>query len=113
MREDGNNRVAILGAGNMGGALLGGMLKSGFVKPDQVVATTKGEDHARALRERYGCTVTAGGNREAVQGADLIVLATKPHVVPLVVEEIRDVLTPDQQAKWDEGMKSCETKSDS
>ena len=96
MQEGGNNRVAILGAGNMGGALLGGILKSGFVKPDQVVATTKSEEHARVMREKYGCTVTAGGNRAAVQGADLIVLATKPHVVPLVVEEIRDVLTPDQ-----------------
>jgi pyrroline-5-carboxylate reductase len=96
MQEDGKNRVAILGAGNMGGALLGGILKSGFVKPDQVVATTKGEEHARAMREKYNCTVTAGGNRAAVQGADLIVLATKPHVVPTVVEEISDVLTADQ-----------------
>lgn len=88
--------IAILGAGNMGGALLGGILKAGVVDKDHVLATTRTEEHANALRDRYGCTVLAGGNCIAAGQASLIVLATKPPVVPKVVDEIRDVLRPDQ-----------------
>lgn len=88
--------IAILGAGNMGGALLGGILKAGVVTKDQVTATVKSEEHANTLRDRYGCLVMAGGNRAAAQQATVIVLATKPHIVPKVVEEIADVLRPEQ-----------------
>jgi len=89
-------KVAILGTGNMGGALLGGMLKAGVVTKHQVIATVKSEDKANALRDRYGCMVFAGGNRAAAQEATVIFLATKPHIVPKVVDEIRDALRPDQ-----------------
>jgi pyrroline-5-carboxylate reductase len=91
-----DSKVAILGAGNMGGALLGGILKAGAVHRNQVVATVKSEEKANTLRDRYGCTVLAGGNCTAARDADIIFLATKPHIVPKVVDEIRDVLRPDQ-----------------
>jgi pyrroline-5-carboxylate reductase len=80
----------------MGGALLGGILKAGVVTPDQVAATTRSEEHAAALCARYGCKVIAGGNRVAALDARLVVLATKPHTVPKVVDEIADLLRPDQ-----------------
>ncbi|MCC6366408.1 MAG: pyrroline-5-carboxylate reductase [Bryobacterales bacterium] len=89
-------RVAILGAGNMGGALLGGILKAGVVDKDHVVATVRSEGKADALRAKYGCDVLAGGNRAAAEGAALIVLATKPHIVPKVVDEIAPVLKKEQ-----------------
>lgn len=91
-----NLKIAILGTGNMGGALLGGILKVGVVTKDDVIATVKSQEKANELRDKYGCTVLAGGNRTAAQQADLIILATKPHIVPKVVDEIRDTLRSDQ-----------------
>lgn len=85
-------KIAVLGAGNMGGALLGGILKAGVVGPGDVRATAKSETRAAELRERFGVEATAGGNREAAAGADIVVLAVKPGTVPKVVVEIRDVL---------------------
>jgi pyrroline-5-carboxylate reductase len=89
-------KIAVLGAGNMGSALLGGMIKTGVVAAADVRATTKTEDHAAALRERLNIAATAGGNIEAAQGADIVILAVKPGVVPKVVREIRDVLHENQ-----------------
>ncbi|HEU0124449.1 MAG TPA: pyrroline-5-carboxylate reductase [Bryobacteraceae bacterium] len=85
-------KIAVLGAGNMGSALLGGMLKAGVVVPEDVRATTKTEPRAAALRATLGVAATAGGNFEAAKGADLVVLAVKPGTVPKVVKEIRDIL---------------------
>jgi pyrroline-5-carboxylate reductase len=88
-------RIAVLGAGNMGGALIGGMI--GRVTPaDCIVATTRTPDRARELNAKYGIRATAGGNREAAAEAELIVLAVKPGTLPKVVTEIRDALTPDK-----------------
>ena len=89
-------KVAILGAGNMGGALLGGILKAGVVTKHQVVATVRSEDKASSLRERYGCMVLAGGNCAAARDANVIFIATKPHIVPTLVDEISDGLRRDQ-----------------
>lgn len=89
-------RIAVLGAGNMGSALLGGMIKAGVVATGDVRATVKSEARAAALRERLAVAATAGGNVAAAEGADIVVLAVKPGVVPKVVREIRDVLHENQ-----------------
>jgi pyrroline-5-carboxylate reductase len=89
-------RVAVLGAGNMGAALLGGMLKAEVVEAAHCVATTRTEASAAALAKRFGILATAGGNREAAAAADIVILAVKPVNVPKVIREIRDALRPDQ-----------------
>jgi pyrroline-5-carboxylate reductase len=60
---------------------------------DHVVATTRTPEHAAELAAKYGIACTAGGNREAAEAADLIVLAVKPGTLPKVLTEIRDALT--------------------
>lgn len=87
---------AVIGAGNMGGALIGGMLKAGVAAASGIRATTKSEEHAAALRTKFGIQAAAGGNREAAEAAGVVILAVKPSTVPAVVEEIRDVLREDQ-----------------
>lgn len=89
-------KIAILGAGNMGAALAGGMIRACVVAPEDIRATTRSEARAAELRERLGIAVTAGGNAAAAKGADILVLAVKPGTVPKVVKEIRDVLTDRQ-----------------
>ena len=81
--------MAVIGAGNIGSALIGGVLKSGVATRESVVATVKSEERAAVLREQFGIRVVVGNNLEAVEGADVIVLAVKPSIVPRVVHEIR------------------------
>jgi pyrroline-5-carboxylate reductase len=89
-------RMAVIGAGNMGAALIGGVLKSGLTDAAHLQATVRTEERARELRERFKIQVCAGGNREAAEASDLIVLAVKPYTLPRVLEEIREVLRPTQ-----------------
>jgi pyrroline-5-carboxylate reductase len=85
-------RIAVLGAGNMGGALIGGIVNR-VTPADQVIATTRTPERAAELSAKYGILATAGCNLEAATVADLIVLAVKPGTLPKVVTEIRDALS--------------------
>ena len=88
-------RIAVLGAGNMGGALIGGIVNR--VTPAAcVTATTRTPERAAELAAKYGIKVTAGCNAETAAQADLIVLAVKPGTLPKVLAEIRDSLTEDK-----------------
>lgn len=90
------NTIAVLGAGNMGAALIGGILKGGVTDAAHLLATVRTPEHAQEVAAKYGVPVTAGGNREAAEPADLVVLAVKPSSVPKVLEEIRGVLRREQ-----------------
>jgi pyrroline-5-carboxylate reductase len=90
------NTIAVLGAGNMGAALIGGILKGGVADAQHVMATVRTAEHAAEVGAKYGVRATAGGNREAAQAGDVIVLAVKPTTLPKVLEEIRGVLRQEQ-----------------
>src|SRR5436309_2634388 len=61
-------RVAILGVGTIGEALLRGLLSGGWREPSEVVVTVRGEERAAELAERYGVEATTS-NAEAVRGS--------------------------------------------
>lgn len=82
-------RIAVLGAGNMGGALIAGMLRSGFAKPEQLTATVRSPEKAAALSDSYGIRALAGRNLDAVESADMVITAVKPHLMGGLLEEIR------------------------
>jgi len=86
------NRIAVLGAGNMGAALIGGILKVGVADTAHLTATVRTPERAEELAAKFGIPVSAERNREAAASADLIVLAVKPSTLPKVLAEIRDVL---------------------
>jgi pyrroline-5-carboxylate reductase len=85
-------RIAVLGAGNMGGALIGGIVNR-VTPADHVIATTRTPERAAELSAKYGIAATAGCNLEAAAQVDLIVLAVKPGTLPKVVTEIREALS--------------------
>ena len=90
-------KIAVIGAGNIGSALLGGILKTGLATPHDVVATVATDEHRQELEKQWKIRVLgASHNREAAQGRDVVVLAVKPLKIPDVIEEIRDVLTENQ-----------------
>jgi len=89
-------RIAVIGAGNIGTALIRGVLKSGVATTDSVVATVRSEERAAIVRERFGIRVLTGNNLEAVEGSDVVVLAVKPSIIPRVVHEIRWAMRADR-----------------
>lgn len=89
-------RIAVIGAGNMGAALIGGILKVGVADRDHIVATVRTTERAEELAAKYGIPVTAGRNTEAAADADIVVLAVKPGTLPKVLEEIRESLSRSQ-----------------
>ncbi len=87
-------KVSFIGCGNMASAMIGGMLGSGRLSPDQIVASAPSEETRERAQQIHGIRTTAD-NREAAAGADILVLAVKPQILPVVAEEIRDVLSED------------------
>jgi pyrroline-5-carboxylate reductase len=85
-------RIAVLGAGKMGGILLQAFLKQNLFAPDQIHATVGHAERALALSTQWGVDVSTN-NLEAVRKADLILLGVKPFQVPALIEEIRPALT--------------------
>ena len=86
-------RIAVLGAGKMGGILLQAFLKENLFAPDQIHATVGHAERALALSTQWGVDVSTN-NLEAVKQADLILIGVKPFQVPQLIEEIRPALTP-------------------
>ena len=88
-----NTRVAVLGAGKMGGILLQAFLKVNLFSPDLLHATVGHAERAIALSTQWGVDVSTD-NRKAAEQADLILIGVKPYQVPDLLKEIKPALTP-------------------
>lgn len=81
-------KITIIGAGNMGGAIARGLATGNIVKADNITVTA----HTKATLDRLSADVsgihTSLDNREAAEGADIIMLCIKPWLVQPVLEEI-------------------------
>jgi pyrroline-5-carboxylate reductase len=86
-----NVRVAVLGAGKMGGILLQAFLKQNLFAADQIHATVAHSEKAIARSVQWGVDVSTD-NLEAANQADLILLGVKPFQVPELIAEIRPAL---------------------
>src|SRR5689334_17452825 len=83
----GDKKLAVLGAGKLGGILLRAYLKQELFSPKRVSATVGHAEKAAALSKELGVTVKTE-NRKAVEGADIVLLCVKPKVVAEVLHEI-------------------------
>src|SRR5947209_19505912 len=82
-----DKKLAVLGAGKLGGILLRAYLKQGLFVSERVTATVRHSERAAALAKELDVAVTTD-NREAVKGTDITLLTVKPHTVAAVLEEI-------------------------
>src|SRR5579862_7879968 len=90
-----DGKVAILGGGRIGEALLSGLLSSGWRAPGDVVVTDRREERLAELREHYGVEATAD-NAAAVRDATLVVVAVKPQDIDDLLAAIGSHLTTKQ-----------------
>jgi pyrroline-5-carboxylate reductase len=88
--------IALIGAGNLGGALLAGLLESKAATPDSLYAADADSERLKQLRDELGLTRSGSVNAEAVAEADVIIIAVKPPIVAAVLADIRERLTPQQ-----------------
>ncbi len=86
--------IAVVGAGNLGSALIDGLLQAGSISPDRLLATTRSSEHASAVAEKYGISASAGNNADVTSCADLVILGVKPAQVPEVIDDINPALRP-------------------
>jgi pyrroline-5-carboxylate reductase len=82
-----DKKLAVLGAGKLGGILLRAYLKQGLLVSERVTATVRHSERAAALAKELGVAVTTD-NRKAAKGADIILLTVKPQTVAEVLQEI-------------------------
>jgi pyrroline-5-carboxylate reductase len=80
-------RLALIGAGQMAEALIGGFLDSGLLRPDQIRATDSSPERRDHVQKRFGIRV-AGGNSDVASWADVVILAVKPQILPVVLDDV-------------------------
>lgn len=80
-------KVGVIGAGKIGSAILRGVLRSGLVAKDQVIASAPRDAVRQLLKSEMEIRVTAS-NAEVCDFADMVILTVKPQVVGPVLEQV-------------------------
>jgi len=88
-------RFAFIGGGNMAEALIKGLLSGLGVKPQQIMATDVVSERRAYMQTTYGITASAD-NKHAVQESTVVLLAVKPQVMSMILEEIAPVVNSDK-----------------
>ncbi|HVM33976.1 MAG TPA: pyrroline-5-carboxylate reductase [Actinomycetota bacterium] len=88
-------KLAVLGCGKMGEALVAGLLASGWCAPGDIICTARRDERLHELAERHGVEATRD-NAAAVAGADVAVLAVKPQDIEPLLTDIATHLRPRQ-----------------
>lgn len=88
-------RIALIGAGNLGGALIRGLLGAGRVEPSAMSASAPRQERLDQLAADYPGLVITTDNSTAVASADVVLLAVKPQIMGKVLAEIAGAVRPD------------------
>src|SRR5690242_1595837 len=83
-----NKTIAIIGAGNMGEALVRGLLDSNAIEPQQLIAADVRQHRLDLFSSQSGISVV-DDNAAAVAGADIVLLAVKPQQMAEVLASLR------------------------
>ena len=83
-----NKKIGFIGCGNMGGAMLEGILKAGLVEKENIFCSAKSESSRKNISEKFG--VNVGENIDVAKNSDILILAVKPHFFSEVIKEIKD-----------------------
>ncbi len=89
-----NETVTVIGAGNIGRALIGGLITGHEFEPAQLRATRRTPSALQALQRDFPGVSTTSDNPDAVQGATIVILAVKPHNAAAVIAEIKEHMHP-------------------
>ena len=82
-------KIAIIGAGNMGGSIARGLAKGTIIPASDIIVSNPTQGKLDALKAEFPALQTTRDNQEAVTGAELIILAVKPWLIKPVVSELK------------------------
>lgn len=86
-------KIGFIGAGNMGGAIIGSIINSKLTSAENIIVADKCEEKLDELKSKYGIATTQ--NNGDVLGADIVILAVKPNVIYSVIDEIKSQILSD------------------
>jgi pyrroline-5-carboxylate reductase len=90
-------RLTIIGAGNMGGAIACGLANGSIIKANEITCSDHSQAALEKIRTLNPAIRTTSNNREAVEKADIVLLAVKPWLTETVLSEIKSGLNYAEQ----------------
>ncbi len=89
-------KITIIGAGNMGQAMIGGMLKSNFISQSAITVTDLTQSKLDQLSAKFPGIQTTVDNHHAVKDAEIIIFAVKPIVLKKVIQALEPSVSESQ-----------------
>jgi len=90
-----DKKIAVIGMGKMGEILISSILDKKLVSRENMAGGDKSKQQRKWIEKKYQMN-TYSSNLAAVSHKDVIILAIEPKVFTLVIEEIKDILSPEQ-----------------
>jgi pyrroline-5-carboxylate reductase len=88
-------KLGFIGSGNMARAIIGGIIERGIMAPGDIVASSPVSEERKLVSDTFGIEVVES-NSYVIDNSDIVFFAVKPNVIPVVVEEIKDIVTDDK-----------------
>ena len=85
-------KIAIIGTGNMGGAIACGLAASGRFTEGEIVCSNRSSEKLERLHHKYPQITVTTDNMAAVKGAEVVIIAVKPWYAESVVRQIKPAL---------------------
>lgn len=82
-------KVAIIGAGNMGGAIARGLANGHYIKAEEITVSNPSQPKLDQLKAEHPHIHITNSNKEAAEGADIVIIAVKPWKVEEVLKPLR------------------------
>ncbi len=87
-----NKTIGVIGAGHIGSAVIGGLIKAKLTSPKNIIASRRTQSNLTDLAKTFGIHITTD-NRKVAKSSDIIVFAIKPMNSRDVLNEIKDSVT--------------------
>ncbi len=84
-----SKKIGFIGCGNMGNAMVSGLISSGFRKPEEIIVSTGTEESATKIHSKLKVNTTTINN-EVARVSDIIILAVKPNMYKKIIDEIKE-----------------------
>ncbi|MFH0847504.1 MAG: pyrroline-5-carboxylate reductase [Chloroflexota bacterium] len=88
-------RIAFIGGGNMGEAILSAVLSRGLARQEEISLSDISKERLDSLKKKYGIRVTIS-NADAVPGSEVVLLAIKPQNLTEVAASMKNCFKPEQ-----------------
>ncbi len=88
-------KIGFIGCGNMGTAMLSGILRQGICKKEEVIVSDLSLERLSYIKEKMGVETTSD-NKEAASSAEIVILSIKPQFYEEVLDEVRECFTPEK-----------------